>query len=279
MSIWEDQAQKRESHDACQRGLSTDFEAYMKQIVSEKIRQGIERPPIFEQDANDQELLESLYRESVLHTYRIGRLMESKRRDSPVFEQAFEAKEVSMYSPYPQCQITEHLVEGQLVYQLSYEGMLPQYFDKTANIMKNKAKLAEWTKYHHAIRDYYIQATADAVRLKEPLPTFKRAFLYHCHFFSNMALRDLDNRNRSVLINAARYARLIDSDDWMHLSTMESGFLDVERKNHVQVFISTYENRMNLVKYVDDLYQNGQVFGVVSMPISGHIARQDKGVP
>lgn len=259
--------------------MSTDFEAYMKQIVDEKIRLGTERTPIFMQEARDEELLEEIYRESVLHTYQIGKLMESKRRDSPAFEQAFEAKEVSLYSPYPQCQITEHLVEGQLVYQLSYGGMLPQYFDKTPSIMKSKDKLVEWTKYQNAVRDYYVQSTVDAVRLKEPLPTFKRAFLYHCHFFSNMALRDLDNRNRSVLINAARYARLIDSDDWIHLSTMESGFLDVERRNHIQVFISAHENRMSVVKYVDDLYQNGHVFGVVSVANPGCIARQDKGVP
>lgn len=259
--------------------MRTDFEAYMKQIVSEKIGQGAERTPMFEQDARDQDLLEEIYRESVLQTYRIGKQMESKRRDSSAFEQAFEAKEVSLYSPYPQCRITEHLVEGQLVYQLSYEGMLPLYFEKSPSIMKSKEKLAEWTKYHNAVRDYYVQATVDAVRLKEPLPTFKRAFLYHCHFFSNMALRDLDNRNRSALINAARYARLIDSDDWIHLSTMESGFLDVERKNHIQVFISAHENRMSVVKYVDDLYQNGHVFGVVSVANPGCITRQDKGVP
>lgn len=258
--------------------MSTDFEAYMKQVVDQKIKQGEKMQQAFDQDAIDLELLGEIYRESVLQSYRIGKLMEIKRRGSSEFGQAFEAKEISLYSPYPQCRITEHLVGGQLVYQLSYEGMLPLYFEKSPKIMKNKEKLAEWTKYHNAVRDYYVKATVDAVRLKEPLPTFKRAFFYHCHFFSNMALRDLDNRNRSVLINAARYARLIDSDDWLHLVTMESGFLDVNRTNHVQVFITSHENGMNLVEFVNESYRNGHVFGVVSKAKGEARARQDKGV-
>lgn len=207
------------------------------------------------QPSSDLEVLEELYRGTVLQMYRLGKVIEEKIRDQPIFEEKFEAKEISLYSPYPQCTITEHDLDGAPVYQLSYPGMLPLYFDKSPSISKNKAKMAEWRHYQNVVRDYYINATVDACRLKNHLRTFHHAFMYHCHFFSNLSLRDMDNRNRSILINAARYSRLIHSDDWKHLTTMEDGFVDPERQNHVELFITSRENGLKMVNYVHDFYR------------------------
>lgn len=163
-------------------------------------------------------------------------------------------------TPYPRCIITNHIIEGEKIVQLSYDGMLPLYFLKK-NVLKEKDM--EIDSYLKSVENYYFRATNDALALlssdEHPEPKTK-AFLYVCHFYSDLKIRDLDNRNRSVLINAARYGRLIDGDEWEKMSYMEEGFLDIAKKNHISMFISSRKNGLKTVEYVNDLYQKGHLF-------------------
>jgi hypothetical protein len=123
----------------------------------------------------------------------------------------------------------------------------------------------EITKYHNKIRDYYLRVTYVAVEefmRKEKVRKFEHAFIYACHFFSNLSARDLDNRSRSFLINALRYAKVIPGDEWQKLTYMESGFLDVDKTNHVSFFVTDRKNGMKLAEYVEKLYKNGHRFRV-----------------
>ena len=71
--------------------------------------------------------------------------------------------------------------------------------------------------YGNQIKDYYTQATIQAIMeavaaSQTETPVLSSAFIYICHFFEDLLIRDLDNRNRSAIINAIRYAGLIKDD-------------------------------------------------------------------
>jgi hypothetical protein len=146
---------------------------------------------------------------------------------------------------YPPCRFKQHGIGGETVYQLSYEGMLPLY---------DKDK-----KYTTQVRDYYTISTLEAVQ-NEVVNLLEQGFIYVCHFFKDLVVRDLDNRNRSLLINAIRYAGFITDDSWEHLEIMESGFLDIAKSNHIEVFIGSQKNGLEIVKYVNEKYRNGHDF-------------------
>src|SRR5690606_9267672 len=83
---------------------------------------------------------------------------------------------------------------------------------------------------------------------------------YICHFFEDLLIRDLDNRNRSAIINAIRYVGLIKDDSWKEIEVMESGFLDVNRKNHVQVFVTPSQNALKMIENIREKYRAGHDF-------------------
>lgn len=236
-------------------------------------------------DAFDMDRLYEAYRQSVLVSYAIAdqiaqrervRIRNAKLDDWGNYTQetAFEDK-FTPETPYPRCYLTEHTVKGQTVYQLSYDGMLPLYFEtdpraKTSLRSFDRERLLELSRYHSAVRDHYLRATLDTVTLwPKRIKPFSRAFLYICHFFGNQVIRDLDNRNRGLLINAARLGGLISGDEWERLEVMESGFLDIDQKNHVSVFISDQEIGLSVVDYVKRLYRNGHRFRVEKVPVNG----------
>ncbi|MNN28081.1 hypothetical protein D3C81_1416390 [compost metagenome] len=141
---------------------------------------------------------------------------------------------------YPPCQFQWYELNGSPVYQFDYEGMLPLYVENRA--------------YQKQIRAYYNRVTMEALmdkfRFKQP-EAFDQAIIYMCHYFGDLRIRDLDNRNRSHLINAIRSTRIIEDDCWKKISTMESGFLDPLRKSHIKMYVADRNNVLNLIEYVN----------------------------
>lgn len=182
--------------------------------------------------------LEGMYRQSVLLSFKLSEALSERIQRLP-----------ESMSPdpliYPPCKFKQFDLGDSPVYQFSYEGMLPLY-DKER-------------KYFTRVRDYYLGSTQEAIRGIR-VTSFNRGFIYICHFFENLVIRDLDNRNRSFLINAIRYAGFIEDDSWKEIRIMEAGFLDVARKNHVQVFVTDLKNAMKLVENVDEKYKKGHDF-------------------
>lgn len=214
-------------------------------------------------NAFDVDAVEELYRNLVMQTYAVGKLLEERIRHLPSHLLDFMDGHAQLDPVYPPCVITKHDVNGIPSYQLSYEGMLPLYFEKDPKIIRDKEKLKAWTKYNQTVRNYYIQATVAASKLRrEAIPRFPKAFVYHLHFFTDLRVRDLDNRNRSVLFNALRAVQLIADDNWKNISSMEDGLENAKGRNHVEVFVCDNENRVEMVKYVDHLCHSGQLFRV-----------------
>lgn len=193
--------------------------------------------------------LKSAYRNSVLVSNQLAK--EISLREYLALEREDNIEEPRLY---PSCKFEEHVVNGIPVYQLSYLGMLPLY-DEPKNVKhaKDRENIREYNK---SVRNYYIQVTAQALYSKT-FQQFGPAFMYHCHFFNDLVIRDLDNRNRSVLINAARYNGLIQNDSWKQLTIMESGFLDKRKGNHIEVFITSQENGLKMVEYVTEFLVYG----------------------
>lgn len=220
----------------------------------------------------DMDKLHAAYRSAVHVMYAIGeQIAERDRRilrgelgewDEYLPIEHEDIARFTEQTPFPRCMITNHIVDGERITQLSYNGLLPLYFFKNG---ASKDKQMEIESYRKIVKDYYIRATLDALKL---LPTAEtpekknKAFIYLCYFFKDLKIRDLDNRNRSVLINAARYGLLIDGDEWEKLAIMEEGFLNVNKRNHVSMFISNRNSALKVVEYVNSLYQNGYSFWV-----------------
>lgn len=182
------------------------------------------------------ETIEELYRQAVMMSHALGWELSERRHLLP-------DREGNNVDPliYPPCHFQELSIEGNLVYQFDYEGTLPLY-------MKNKP-------YEDKIRAYYQGAMIEALEGRSLLK-FDQAFIYVCHFFSNLQIRDLDNRNRRHLINAIRSAQIIEDDRWEFIEIMDSGYLDPQKRNRIELFITSRENAMNLVKYVRDKMRN-----------------------
>lgn len=220
----------------------------------------------------DMEKMHEAYRSAANAMYAIGDQIAERDRailrgELGEWEEYIPFEDESMpkftpKTPFPRCLIKIHLLEGERVAQLSYGGALPLHFRTRTT---ERDKLLEIEAYQKRVKQHYLAATLDALQLlpTEQQPDRKqRAFIYICHFYKDLKIRDLDNRNRSVLINAARFGNLVDGDEWQKLSVMEEGFLDIDRQNHVSVFISSRDKAMKVVEYVNSLYQNGHRFRV-----------------
>lgn len=190
------------------------------------------------------EEIEEMYRQAVMLSYKLGAAYSERIQRLP-----------ESMSPdpltYPPCHYQSFYLGEDVVHQLSYQGMLPLY---------SKEK-----KYENNIRDYYAQATVEAIA-ELNIQAMESAFIYIAHFFENLLVRDLDNRNRRHLINAIRYAGFIKDDSWRIIQIMECGLLDTGRKNHVQVFITSSENFSKLVENVQLKYNSDHDFSGVFEP-------------
>lgn len=132
---------------------------------------------------------------------------------------------------HPMCEVTTHDVGGKEILQFSYPGMLPLYTDE---------KDRESTKYRQRVRDYYVNATIQAVRRHGIKSQFTPAHIHMIHRFEDLTIRDLDNRNRSHIINGLRYSQVIGDDNWKELSFSEEAF--EADKNSVEVFVGYSKN-------------------------------------
>jgi hypothetical protein len=148
----------------------------------------------------------------------------------------------------PYCRISEHNDPDML--QFSYEGFLPPYFE--VNELP-KEMLRE--RYRGWNKEYYILATRQAVKRQKIKPTFHgKAFLMIVHCFPNGIERDLDNRNRKYLIDALKLSGILLNDTWQDISIMEMGCLDKEAGAHVEVFVSTDENKLKTIQEIERMF-------------------------
>ncbi|WP_059051368.1 hypothetical protein [Paenibacillus senegalimassiliensis] len=199
-----------------------------------------------DQARNKAEEVEGMYRQAVELSFKLGKSLAEWR--TMLHESTSPDPKA-----YPPCIYSTYMMKEYPVYQFSYQGMLPLY-------LKDK-------QYTNQIKDYYTKATLEAtVAFQTEGPALKSAFIYTCHFFENLMIRDLDNRNRSAIINAIRYAGFIKDDSWKEIETMESGFLDVGRKNHVQVFVTPSQNTLKLIENVREKYRAGHDFSGMFEP-------------
>lgn len=189
--------------------------------------------------------LEEMYKQAVMLSYKLGEAISER---IPLLPESTSPDSRA----YPPCIYSTYMLGEYPVYQFSYQGMLPLY-------MKEK-------QYSNQVRDYYIRATMEATAQQEDDPSLRSAFIYIGHFFENLLIRDLDNRNRSFLINAVRYAGFIEDDSWKEIEIMESGFLDSARKNHVQVFVTPSQNAVKMIENVREKYTEGHDFSGVFEP-------------
>ena len=160
------------------------------------------------------------YREAIKHL-EMSRIHLYKHLVQELYAQGHP--DVHFSDRLPKCLVRRHEVNGYPVFQLSYDGILPMYDDDA--------------KYQQEIRDYYIRATLRGYDWQANKQTFMKAAIMAVHYFSDLSIRDLDNRNRSVLINAIRYTGLIEDDNWKNVTYLEKGELDAEGRCHVQVYV------------------------------------------
>jgi hypothetical protein len=211
--------------------------------VNKEVREAVDK--LFQQHLHIEGLKEA-YRQSVLISLTLGKQISERQHFLPERESMNPEP-----SPFPPCLFFEHTVGGKVVYQLSYSGMLPLYDREN--------------KYRSAVRDYYIEATVNTLRpliRSNKVTGFAQALLYFCHFFDNKVLRDLDNRNRSILINALRYSGLLAGDTWQHVETMESGFFAPDGTNHIELFITSQENGLDMIRFIKQRVGTGYNFRV-----------------
>lgn len=145
---------------------------------------------------------------------------------------------------HPVCEITTHDVDGKEILQFSYPGMLPLYTDE---------KDRESTKYRQRVKNYYVNVTMEAVRRQNIKQQFVPAHVHMVHCFQDLKIRDLDNRNRSHIINGLRYSQVIGDDNWQELSLSEKAIkADV---NGVEVFVGYSKDMQEIMEISGKLRQ------------------------
>ncbi|MGE7920665.1 hypothetical protein ACQKM9_17270 [Viridibacillus sp. NPDC093762] len=135
---------------------------------------------------------------------------------------------------------TEYInLNGFSFFKITYNGALPPYKAGDIDSIKQAKK-------------YYFEATSNSFDFKTNFVKFNKAIIHIRHHFKNKIIRDLDNRNRKYIIDAIRYANLIDDDDWQHLSLHEDAVLNPVL-NCVEVFVGAQENYIDLLKYLESI--------------------------
>ena len=145
-------------------------------------------------------------------------------------------------SVYPMAKVKPLLINGYPVFQFSYEGALPAYKEDDRD-------------YLALIRHYYYRATFDAYDFSKIDIKFDQSVIITAHYFNNMQIRDLDNRNRKLIQDAIRQTGLIGDDSWSRVWNVDVGFLD-PKENHVQVYVVSQDNFSNFMSYLQDEHGN-----------------------
>lgn len=151
-------------------------------------------------------------------------------------DEEYYAGEVPLGTRLPTCKVEHVQIVDFEAIKLEYEGALPLYdSDKEYEIM---------------IRDYYIQATVQALKKEGVQKRFNKAIMVINHLFANeWVIRDHDNRNRKHLIDAIRYAGLIENDSWKKLSILEEGRGCNDGNDRVLVYVF---ERLHLNYFLQD---------------------------
>jgi hypothetical protein len=68
-------------------------------------------------------ILHEAYRQSVLLSFKLGEQVAEELKQRPDMEFPIDM-------PFPPCYMIRHDIGGEVAYQLSYDGMLPLYFEK-----------------------------------------------------------------------------------------------------------------------------------------------------
>lgn len=139
---------------------------------------------------------------------------------------------------YPVANIMPLKINESPVFRIKYDGMLPTYNDHDH-------------KYQGRIRQYYLNSTFQAYDFKNLEIQFNDALVFIRHGFTDLSIRDLDNRNRKYLIDALRLTRLIKDDNWRNLSIYEEGTLS-NTDNYVEVFILETNNLIPFIEYLSN---------------------------
>jgi len=139
---------------------------------------------------------------------------------------------------YPMAKVKPMLINGYPVFQFSYEGALPAYKENDRD-------------YLALIRHYYNRATFDSYDFTKIDFKFSQSVIITAHYFNNMQIRDLDNRNRKLIQDAIRQTGLIRDDSWSRVWNVDVGFLD-PKGNHVQVYVVSQDNFSNFISYLLD---------------------------
>lgn len=138
---------------------------------------------------------------------------------------------------YPTAAVEPLLVNGYEVFRFSYDGMLPHEIEDA--------------EYNKIISDFYFHTTMSAYDFEEYEDVFDEAFIIYCQYFNDSVIRDLDNRNKKFVQDAIRHTRLIEDDNWKHVSNISMGFSDVF--NHTQVYVV---DKANVVNFMEELLAN-----------------------
>ena len=143
-------------------------------------------------------------------------------------------------SVYPMAKVKPMLINDYPVFQFSYDGALPAYKEDDRD-------------YLALIRHYYYRATFDSYDFSNIDFKFDQSVIITAHYFNNMQIRDLDNRNRKLIQDAIRQTGLIGDDSWSRVWNVDVGFFD-PKGNHVQVYVVSQDNFAHFMSYLQDAH-------------------------
>ncbi|OZU89039.1 hypothetical protein CIL03_08455 [Virgibacillus indicus] len=126
------------------------------------------------------------------------------------------------------------------VFQFSYDGLLPLYKENDR-------------EYMSFVRNYYYRITNESNENQKNITQFDKASIVISYYFQDKRIRDLDNRNRKVIIDAIRHTNIIKDDCWKNISIFEEGYSD--NQNHIQVYLLERSNLSNFLAYLEKYHQ------------------------
>ena len=125
-------------------------------------------------------------------------------------------------------------MNGYKVFRYSYDGMLPHEIEDA--------------EYNKIINDFYFHTTMSAFDFEEYEDIFDEAFIIYLQYFNDSVIRNFDNRNKKYIQDTIRHTRLIEDDNWKHVSNISIGFSNVF--NHTQVYVV---DQANVVSFLEEL--------------------------
>lgn len=144
---------------------------------------------------------------------------------------------------YPVAKVKPIYIKDYPVFHFAYEGALPLYDEENS-------------EYNSMIRSYYYNATFDAYDYsKLSLPMMEDATIIFVHYFNDMKIRDLDNRNRKFIQDAIKLTGIIEDDNWQNVWNLEIAFYD-KNKCHVQVYVIPSQKLPHFIGYLMDNHRN-----------------------